>query len=81
MQAAAVSVNGVDLPLLHPLWLTAVQSLLPTVKVNAPKKTDRQDRAALALLAFTGVMIFAALSLLEWTLLRRWHESALGEAT
>jgi len=26
-------------------------------------------------------MIFAALSLLEWTLLRRWHESALGEAT
>jgi NitT/TauT family transport system permease protein len=37
--------------------------------------------AALALLAFTGVMIFAALSLLEWTLLRRWHESALGEAT
>jgi hypothetical protein len=27
MQAAAVSVNGVDLPLLHPLWLAAVQSL------------------------------------------------------
>lgn len=33
--------------------------------------------AALALLAFTGVMIFAALSWLEWALLRRWHESAL----
>ena len=33
--------------------------------------------AALALLALTGVMIFAALSLLEWALLRRWHESAL----
>jgi len=33
--------------------------------------------AALALLAFTGVIIFAALSLLEWALLRRWHESAL----
>jgi NitT/TauT family transport system permease protein len=35
--------------------------------------------AALALLAFTGVMIFAALSLLEWALLRRWHESALSD--
>ena len=34
--------------------------------------------AALALLAFTGVLIFAALSLLEWALLRRWHESALS---
>src|SRR6185437_14161549 len=33
--------------------------------------------AALGLLAFTGVLIFAALSLLEWLLLRRWHESAL----
>jgi NitT/TauT family transport system permease protein len=33
--------------------------------------------AALALLALTGVVIFAALSLLEWLLLRRWHESAL----
>jgi NitT/TauT family transport system permease protein len=33
--------------------------------------------AALALLAVTGVLIFAALSLLEWLLLRRWHESAL----
>jgi len=32
--------------------------------------------AALALLAFTGVMIFAGLSLLEWLLLRRWHDSA-----
>jgi len=34
--------------------------------------------AALALLAATGVLIFAALSLLEWLLLRRWHESALS---
>jgi NitT/TauT family transport system permease protein len=34
--------------------------------------------AALALLALTGVAIFAALSLLEWLLLRRWHESALS---
>jgi NitT/TauT family transport system permease protein len=34
--------------------------------------------AALALLAFTGVAIFAALSLLEWALLRRWHESAIS---
>jgi NitT/TauT family transport system permease protein len=33
--------------------------------------------AALALLAVAGVAIFAALSLLEWLLLRRWHESAL----
>jgi NitT/TauT family transport system permease protein len=35
--------------------------------------------AALALLAATGVLIFAALSLLEWLLLRRWHESALSD--
>jgi NitT/TauT family transport system permease protein len=35
--------------------------------------------AALALLALTGVLIFAALSLLEWLLLRRWHESAISE--
>jgi len=34
--------------------------------------------AALGLLALTGVLIFAALSLLEWLLLRRWHESALA---
>jgi len=34
--------------------------------------------AALALLALTGVVIFAALSLLEWWLLRRWHESAIS---
>jgi NitT/TauT family transport system permease protein len=33
--------------------------------------------AALALLAATGVLIFAALSLLGWWLLRRWHESAI----
>ena len=33
--------------------------------------------AALALLAILGVAIFAALSLLEWLLLRHWHESAI----
>jgi len=33
--------------------------------------------AALVLLALTGIALFAALSLLEWALLRRWHESAL----
>ena len=33
--------------------------------------------AALALLAFLGISIFAVLSLLEWALLHRWHESAL----
>jgi len=32
--------------------------------------------AALALLALLGIAIFAAFSLLEWTLLHRWHESA-----
>jgi NitT/TauT family transport system permease protein len=35
--------------------------------------------AALGLLAFTGVLIFVALSLLEWALLRRWHESAITD--
>jgi NitT/TauT family transport system permease protein len=34
--------------------------------------------AALALLALTGVAIFTALSLLEWALLHRWHESAIA---
>jgi NitT/TauT family transport system permease protein len=33
--------------------------------------------AALALLAILGIAIFAFLSLLEWLLLRRWHESAI----
>jgi NitT/TauT family transport system permease protein len=33
--------------------------------------------AALALLALLGIAIFAALSALEYVLLRRWHESAL----
>jgi len=33
--------------------------------------------AALALLALLGIALFAAFSLLEWVLLRRWHESAL----
>ena len=35
--------------------------------------------AALGLLALTGVLIFAALSLLEWLLLRHWHESAISQ--
>ncbi|MGJ3262160.1 MAG: ABC transporter permease [Salinarimonas sp.] len=35
--------------------------------------------AALALLSLTGVMIFLALSALSHLLLRRWHESAIGE--
>ena len=34
--------------------------------------------AALALLGATGVAIFAGLSLVEWLLLRRWHESAIS---
>jgi NitT/TauT family transport system permease protein len=34
--------------------------------------------AALALLAMLGIAIFAALSLLEWALLHRWHESAIS---
>lgn len=33
--------------------------------------------AALALLALLGIAIFAGLSVLEYALLRRWHESAL----
>jgi len=33
--------------------------------------------AALALLAVLGIAIFSALSLLEWALLHRWHESAI----
>jgi NitT/TauT family transport system permease protein len=32
--------------------------------------------AALAMLAIVGMTIYAALSLLEWQLLKRWHESA-----
>jgi NitT/TauT family transport system permease protein len=33
--------------------------------------------AALALLALLGIAIFFALSVLEWALLHKWHESAL----
>jgi NitT/TauT family transport system permease protein len=33
--------------------------------------------AALTLLAALGIAVFSALSLLEWALLHRWHESAL----
>jgi NitT/TauT family transport system permease protein len=33
--------------------------------------------AALGLLSLLGISIFFALTLLEWALLHRWHESAL----
>ena len=36
--------------------------------------------AALILLSVTGVVIFAALSLVSHLILRRWHESAVGES-
>jgi len=36
--------------------------------------------AALMLLAVTGILIFAGLSVLEWALLRRWHESAISRS-
>ena len=35
--------------------------------------------AALGLLATLGIAVFSALSLMEWALLHRWHESAMGE--
>jgi len=35
--------------------------------------------AALLLLALLGIALFAAFSVLEWALLRRWHESALQQ--
>ncbi|WP_428031119.1 ABC transporter permease [Ancylobacter sp.] len=34
--------------------------------------------AALLLISLTGILIYAALSLLSWLVLRRWHESELG---
>lgn len=37
--------------------------------------------AALGLLALLGIAVFSALTLLEWTLLHRWHESALKKQT
>jgi NitT/TauT family transport system permease protein len=37
--------------------------------------------AALALLSVLGIAIFFALTLLEWALLHRWHESALKKQT
>jgi NitT/TauT family transport system permease protein len=37
--------------------------------------------AALVLLAALGIAIFSVLSLAEWLLLRRWHESALQKQT
>lgn len=36
--------------------------------------------AALLLISLAGILIYAALSLLSWLVLRRWHESALGPA-
>ena len=33
--------------------------------------------AALVLLSFTGVLIYAATSLVSYLLLRKWHESAV----
>ncbi len=39
-------------------------------------KTDRLF-ASLLLLSLTGVVIFAATSLISWLLLRKWHESAV----
>ena len=37
--------------------------------------------AALVLLSVTGILIFAAFSLLSWLLLHRWHESAARRET
>ncbi|WP_018387504.1 ABC transporter permease [Ancylobacter sp. FA202] len=37
--------------------------------------------AALLLISLTGILIYAALSLLSWLVLRRWHESELGSRT
>lgn len=37
--------------------------------------------AALALLAALGIAIFSALSVLEWALLHRWHESAIKKTS
>ena len=37
--------------------------------------------AALLLISLTGILIYAALSLLSWLVLRRWHESELGGRT
>jgi NitT/TauT family transport system permease protein len=34
--------------------------------------------AALLLIGLAGVTIFAATSLLNWQLLRKWHESAVS---
>ena len=37
--------------------------------------------AARLLISLTGILIYAALSLLSWLVLRRWHESELGGRT
>src|SRR5688572_25324720 len=43
-------------------------------RLNAPRLF-----AALLLISLTGILIFLALSLLSHLILRRWHESALGQ--
>jgi NitT/TauT family transport system permease protein len=43
-------------------------------RLNAPRLF-----AALILISFTGIVIFLALSLVSHLILRRWHESALGQ--
>jgi NitT/TauT family transport system permease protein len=43
-------------------------------RLNAPRLF-----AALILISFTGILIFLALSLVSHLILRRWHESALGQ--
>ncbi len=43
-------------------------------RLNAPRLF-----AALILISFTGILIFLVLSLVSHLILRRWHESALGQ--
>jgi NitT/TauT family transport system permease protein len=46
------------------------------LEANYRLKTDLAF-AALILIALTGVLIFAVLSIISHLLLRKWHESAL----
>ncbi len=54
----------------------AFRILEASYRLNAPRMF-----AALLLIAVTGVIIFAGLSLLSHLLLRKWHESALKRET
>lgn len=54
----------------------AFRILEASYRLNAPRMF-----AALLLIAVTGVVIFAGLSLLSYMLLRKWHESALKRET